>query len=319
MAPSAQIGIGVHVNSVFKGALKFQGLLDLYPGATAGYALRLLREKHSGGLLRLRADDSGTHKGEADVLPRFQPDGSKIIEPNSPIEDLDSKAQSRLGVPQGGGDKVLADLVGTGNLDIDGFTSKLYDQSPNLNDVIQLSASSHPILVNSGTVIQKNGQPAIQGTGSAELTASLDVTIATQPFEIFAVVQYNDTNDFTVPVSNFDSSKNRILHYQMNKELRIFAGNVLYKTSFTNTNQILHGGLYNGASSELFLNGSQVATGDAGNIDYKGVTLFSQNAKKGNAFFEGGLQEVIIYDAKKSTNRSDINKTINDHYNIPNF
>lgn len=152
------IGIGIPYSKRIQ-RLKYLLDEDFAQGATAAYALRLLREKHSGGIVRCRADDQGTTKGEADVLPVLQPDGSKIITLDSPIENFS-------GTPFSGDGYVLADLVDAGNRNYDGLTSKWYEQTSNKNDATQAGAASQPKIVDAGSVIQKNGKPALEFDGS---------------------------------------------------------------------------------------------------------------------------------------------------------
>jgi len=273
---------GIQVKRNFIKVVEPDALLDkpFAIGATAAYSLRKLKSSATKAV-RVREDSGNT---ETDI--GFS--GTLLDE------------------------TALLNHCGSAN----GFVTKWYDQSGNGNDASNSNASDQPQIVNSGSVIKENGKPAVQGNGGQELTGQLDKTIATQPFEIFAVVQYSSINDFTVAVANFDSSRARILLYTINNELRIFAGSVLSKAGFTNNSQILHGGLYNGGNSELFLDGSRVATGNANNRDYKGITLFNQNPKNGDNFFKGKLQEVIIYNSDKSSNRNKIETNINNHYSI---
>ena len=137
-------------------------LLDKFPGAAAAYSVQLLRADYSDGLLRARAfDPSGpADKGEADV--KYDPGADYFISLNSPIENLDANAQSRLGTNAGGGNKVLADLVDTDGSNYDGFTPKWHDQTVNGNDIANGTATEQPKIVNSGSVIKQNGKPALQ-------------------------------------------------------------------------------------------------------------------------------------------------------------
>jgi len=295
-------------------------------GATAAYSLRLLREAHVGGLIRSRADDAGTDKGEADVLPRLQPDGAKIIELNSPIENLNSKAQTRLGAPAGGGNKVLADLVDAGGLNFDGLTSKWYGQTPNKNDATQSNASEQPQIVNSGSVIQENGKPALKFDGFDDFLANNDKNITSNKFSVFSVNKSNES-----PANNFmrlfllhEGGKNFQSGYFLGADNTTKKGLIIYQHGRTfNTNggiitkQNLILGIATPNEEKLFIDGqfqnsSQISAGTTTNANIK----IGTNSNANKEFWNGLIQEIILYTTDQSSNRTKIETNINNHYLI---
>jgi len=306
----------------------FVGLLDQPFAQVAAFALalRLLREKHSGGLIRNRADDNGTDKGEADVLPRLQPDGSKIIELNSPIENLNSKAQSRLGAPAGGGDKVFADLVDAGGANYDGLVSKGYDQSGNSNDATQSGASKQPKIVDSGSVIQRNGKPGVQTDGNDDF---LDAgAIITKPdFTIFlegVCINTNKTSG-TLSLAN-EAVDDDLYSLQVNNDIpraSIYEGEFKeVRANAINLNSnYLSTAIYTGnVTLDFYSNGSKA--GSITNTQPQGIDNFVIGALRrdlsvdGDSYDGGFFQEIIAYKVDKSNDRNKIETNINDFYSI---
>jgi hypothetical protein len=270
--------------------------------------------------VRVRADDGGTDKGEADVLYKIQPDGSRVVELNSPIENLNTKAQTRLGVPAGGGDKVLADLVDAGNNNYDGLTSKWYGQTSNKNDASQSNASRQPQIVSSGSVTQDNGQPTIQGKGQLKAGDTLSLQTSGTKFSFYSVTKPVDEtslsiidkqNEYTIRYFNNTSSNNSLYlrHSTFGGNSGILSDNtqigIQYLFSVHSTA---------GTGGEIYKNGSLYV--DHSNTD--------TSSKTNNAVLIGdrndqiNLQEIIIYkDIRHSISTiGGIESNINDHYSI---
>lgn len=113
-------------------------LLDVYPGAAAAYSLRKLRTAYTGAAIRVRRSSDNT---ETDI--GFN--GSN---------QLDTTA--------------LSTFCGLGN----GFVTNWYDQSGNSKNATQTTTSLQPYIYFSGSVITRNGKPALQNSGYNYLVAS---------------------------------------------------------------------------------------------------------------------------------------------------
>jgi hypothetical protein len=320
------LGRGLEIYKQPETLAGFVGLLDqpFAIGATAAYSLRLLREKHSGGLVRVRADDSGTDKGEADVLPRLQPDGSKIIELNSPIENLNSEAQNRLGVPQGGGDKVLADLVDAGGQNFDGFVSKWYDQSANNNDATQSGASKQPQIVSSGSVIQENAKPAIEYNDDL-LTANVAASQNENLMLLLVIKVTEGINSNPRMAALVGNAVNFQVGYNEDNRYFIRRNN---ETDSTNNN-------FSDILGKQYLltygtsNGNDFFTRNSNSKSFTFTGKPSSNSKLSNGFYilkgyeknsyyveKGTIQEVILYTSDKTADQNNIESNINNNYSI---
>lgn len=190
-----------------------------------------------------------------------------------------------------------------------GFVTTWYDQSGNANNVTQTTAANQPQIVSSGSVILENGKPAIyyDGTISKSLDVTFDTTL-TQPNTYFIVTNKNDISGFL-----FDGISGQ---RNAQENINMFAGTTLvnvYPISNQNA-QVLFTALFDGASSQGFINGSNTATGDT---DTRGVA----GLRIGNKFtqddaFEGTLQSFVFYNLDQSSNRTGIETALNDYYNI---
>lgn len=298
------IGIGVGIPHS-KGIQRLKYLLDedFAQGATAAYALRLLREKHSGGIIRCRADDQGTSKGEADVLPILQPDGSKIITLNSPIENFS-------GTPFSGDGYVLADLIDAGNGNYDGLTSSWYDQSPNLNDASNSTASEQPQIVSSGSVIQENGNPAID--------FNLKSLVSNYP------LNENAHSYMYFTLQSFKNKKNKGVILQGGRSFVIERGSTVngnigganLSMPFNLNNQFIFTGEWN-----LLNNNYRIFKND---VQKKSITTPPDRttfqteigASNGGVNCIAFIQEILIFEGNDFSGRPKINQNINNFYSI---
>jgi len=140
----------------------FNGLLDLFPNASAGYSLRQLRAGHTTGVIRVRRSSDNA--------------------------ELDFKEKDIT-------DGTLTTWTGSG----DGFVTKWYDQSSNGNDAVQTTASRQPTIVRSGVLLTNNGKPAINfPTG---LRGNLNFNLVSQS-TVITVAKMDDINNINYVLFN---------------------------------------------------------------------------------------------------------------------
>jgi len=300
---------------------------DFASGATAAYALRLLREKHQGGLIRTRADSSGVNKGEADVLPKLQPDGSKIITLDSLIENLNSTAQNRLGTNQGGGNNTLADLVETGTNNFSGFIPTWYEQTPNINNASNSTASQQPQIVSSGSVVKENGEPALEFDGSSAvlLANTNDITYSALSWFVIFSIDYSNSDSFARIVTHtkgatkdFKLNGNLLgaVRENGNLKLRTQTRSVLYSYSAPDDQQIINTTIGNNNQPFIkdFLDGGKV--GETFNENFGTTVDKIIIGSNRNVYLAGKINEAILYYSDKLSERSNIETNINNHYSI---
>jgi hypothetical protein len=273
------------------------GLLDTYSGAAAAYSLRRLSILYTGSAIEVRrASDNSTQ----DI--------------GFSGEDLDVAA-------------VESFCSGT-----NGFVTKWYDQSGNARNATQTTAANQPQIVSSGSVISKNGKPAIYGNGTTTNSYFELSTIQNTPtyYSIITVYSHNNALYSTCPFAHRNSN-NDLLQLRMNlsltPEIQIRSsgtGLVRVIDSLVSLNsQNLYFAQYNNATPlhSLVTNANSPVTDStsmAGTIiatkNYIGGT--SANGTTVDSFISGELQELIIYTTDQSSNRTGISDNINDFYSI---
>jgi hypothetical protein len=259
-------------------------LLDTYSGAAACYSLRLMRTAYTGALIRVRRSSDNT---ELDINANV-------------FGELDTVS--------------LLDFAGTG----DAFCKVWYDQSGNANDATQTTTANQPKIVSSGAVIVENGKPAVEFDGSND-----QINLASYPFtgtdiSVFSIVKTSETVAGMNAYSFGDASN--IFSHTFNRSSSSTWG-VAYSTTGP---QYRQGDTYNQAQS-LFtqLNTGTTTTGYRDGTQGTQSNLcfgsFSQSvigSKYNGNYLNGTIQEVVIYDSNKSTDRTNIESNINTFYSI---
>jgi hypothetical protein len=296
----------------------FTGLLDDYPNAAAAYSLRKLRSAYTGSAIEVR-NDSGTHLD---------------------IGFVDNELDTAT----------LLTHCGSGN----GTVSKWYDQSGNGNNATQVTALSQPQIVSSGSVILENGKPSIQfdGTNDALIvwnnvtapTLFQDMSDAITLLSVESAININKSvfdwiNGNTIaeirnntgaspPAKvpfNVGYTSNRAGfgvsdNYSTGSELEL-------STSILSAAQRLTSRYVNNDDLEVYINNASVisttftiATGDRSistNNSTFSIGVRSRDTGAANTtYFEGTMQELVLYKSNLLSDNSGINTNINDFYSI---
>jgi len=284
-----ETNINVNYNIYWDGSQT--SLLDTYSGAAAAYSLRALNSAYTGPLIRVRRTDGA----EQDIYARY--DGTLNT---AALESFCSG--------------------------VDGFVKTWYDQSGNGNNATQGTAANQPQIVSSGSVILENSKPTIDFDGSDDnflinsMSSFSDVTIE--------LVLANDTSnqDSVVIDYGFDVSNAYSIGFgdrgtanRIGSRTRISGVNT-YKGADINVNNqqrlvTLFGDSTTAANSEFYLDNILYTD----NIGSRSNTSDSRIGSRGQAdqnFYDGNMQEVIIYNSDQSSNRTGIETNINDFYSI---
>jgi hypothetical protein len=281
--------------------VQFTGLLDTYSGAAAAYSLRKLRTAYTGNAIRVRRTSDNTEQNIGFV--------NNVLDTAS----------------------LTSFCSGT-----NGFVTTWYDQSGNGRDATQTTAANQPQIVSSGSVILENGKPAVQFDGSND---NLDANSLSSVFT---------GNDFLVSTANVYKN-NGTLPTNSDRALWGFGNSTTIIPTFfagaSSRNGINPGGLIGGrsdSSTEIRAYGANVANqslqqshssfenqsiyingtlGDSVSVITGSVTL--NNFSLGclprttkSIFFNGSIQEIILYNSNESSNRTGIESNINSFYSI---
>jgi hypothetical protein len=252
----------------------FSGLLEDYPGASAAYSLRLLDSTYTGSAIRVRR---ASDNAEQDI--------------GFDNNELDTSA--------------LATFCSGTN----GFVKTWYDQAGS-NDATQTTTGSQPKIYDSSTgVVTENGKAALDFDGGNDYMQSSLFTAISQPDTTFVVLKL----DAIEPVFITDGGTQSQTLNTGSNQWTTEAGANLRNTSI-DTDQHLIMSLYNGSSSEQWVDGTNTISGNAGTDGINGVTLGASYAAL--LPMNGKIQEYLLYPSNQSTNRTGIETNINDFYSI---
>jgi hypothetical protein len=201
----------------------------------------------------------------------------------------------------------------------------------------QYDATKNSSITENGSVTQWNdleGNEDLTGTVSGGLGSingvqailfdgvddSMDVDFSsaiTQPFEIFTV---SDPTDDGTQQNVFDGFANTVISrrlFDSNDTYRHNAGANIDGGSPTGGPEILSS-VFNGTSSLLRGDGTEILSGDAGANSLDGLTVGSRRSNAGNGiWFNGPIGEVLIYDPSASGySRSDVEGYLSQKWGI---
>jgi hypothetical protein len=221
----------------------------------------------------------------------------------------------------------LLAFVGAGN----GFVTTWYDQSTSGNNVLQTTAGSQPRIVSSGVVDIENAEAAISFNGTSQwfnggniLSMQTSNDLAT-----FAVARTLSTSNSDVFFKGFAQSEiNRFsltFTFGTTTSFVVNNSNVDVRASVSGiltTQQIYNTEFIRNTSNRLLRNNTQVAinTSTVGVIGTNSsnftIGVLLNNTLIPNRYFNGRMQEIIIYQQPSTPSISTLNTNINTYYNV---
>jgi hypothetical protein len=195
------------------------------------------------------------------------------------------------------------------------------DAGPNGDDIAQAVGGSKPFYKTNIV----NSQPVARFDGSADFLsgAYTNAGALTQPFTIFAVAALdaaavNDGNLRTI-VDGDDITNRALVRQDLTAspdDWAIYAGTLITSGDATDSNWTIFTALFNGASSQLWEDGTSILSGDAGAQDPDGLTVGAKYDGTA-AWWDGDIAEIIVYDANLgAADRSTVQQYLADKYGI---
>jgi hypothetical protein len=258
----------------------FSFLLDTYSGAAVAYSVtRRLSSTYTGSLIRVRRSSDNTE------------------------QDIGYTAGNLLD------EAALTSFVGAG----DGFITTLYDQSGNSKNATQTTASNQHRIVSSGTIETISGKPAFNTLtrppmGLTSTTYSNAITVAKV-----------DTQNLVNYVIGISSPGSTGLFYNGSLSgvdgLGGFDGSNVRTTTGEDTNR--HLGWFQMKSSKLFVARDGAAETDTGSFSASlNLTEIGGRTASSVLYFQGKIQEIVVYNSDQTANKSGIETNINTFYSI---
>ena len=258
-------------------------LLDTYSGAAAAYSLRLLDSTYTGSAIRVRRSSDNT---EQDI-------GFNVF------SELDTVS--------------LLDFAGTG----DAFVKVWYCQSGNSNDATQTATGSQPQIVSSGVVIVENGKPAVEFDGSNDNLAAASAVVTGAQFFCSNVLTmgttgqpWGDQGSLGVRAYETSTTSLRVQYNTDNGSFQMTGDN-------SGSGQRLKSTRLISGTQEIFDNGSLAtsATNTFTSLASNNVLRFGMRYNS-STFFDGKLQEFVLYNSDESAKRAGIETNIATFYGI---
>ena len=207
----------------------------------------------------------------------------------------------------------------------DGFVETWYDQSGNGNDATQATAGQQPAIVKNGVIVTENNKNAIDFDSSSSQFLLISKAFANSSgadASIFTVTK--NVPEVTADAHPIVSSRSGIFNgYQVGYtgvdlfELIIFGNtaNPARDTQVSNT-QMIGSAIKDGLNLKIFIDGDEIDDNTA--ASYTASTDFTRIGanEHANVYMEGTMQEIIIFESDKTSDRTAIETEINNHYNI---
>jgi PKD repeat protein len=295
---AAKTGLGGFITKT--GYIQINGLLDIFPNAAAAYSLRLLRLAYTGSAIRVRRSNDNTEQDIGFV------NGV-----------LDTAA--------------LLSFVGANN----GFVVTWYDQSGNGFNATQGTQANQPQIVSSGNLILVNGKPSIDIYAGG---VRLDLPNSTY--------LHNQTQFFGISVTSADATgsafptiyaahttvgyKAALLYSSVTSQRYTVGGRRTSADAFTtatgatdiiNSQALQIGHLnYSAGVASLWINNLAVVNNNSfliGTMDNTNSSVADNiGGNSSLQWFDGKIQEVVIYASNQSSNVVGMQTNINSFYNI---
>ena len=190
----------------------------------------------------------------------------------------------------------------------DGHVTTWYDQSGNSNNATQGTAGSQPKIVSAGSLLadgvdfdgtddELETAASISGSNiSGFVVANLDGTAANSLYSV----------GNTKPNVLFG---NPSLAYSLNGGAALSGG-----TAPTNTDTLFTQLFISGGTSKTFIDGSAIASGDAGSNTASSDKLTIGNLESGDRFMDGSIKELIIYTSDQTEKLRSIEESVSGNY-----
>lgn len=285
------LGLGLSITkgspSGLESAVAESLLLDDYSGAAAAYSLRKLTNNYTGSAVRVRREDNSEEQDIGFVN-----------------NELDTSSLTTF-------------CSGT-----NGFVTAWYDQAGS-NDATQTTISAQPKIYDSTTgVLTIGGKPAVS-------FVNINAALTTSDY-IFEFSQ-NDVSAYIVKHATTNGVDDSYMFAE--QDATPYSSQFIIGDSSAATGIIWFNGLSIGTmatgqgligieknSSGLvstYMNGSFSQSGSPTiNTEIGNTTAFGSRADSTTSFYNGSLQEVIVYKLDNSSNRTAIETNINDFYSI---
>jgi len=248
---------------------------------------------------------------------------------NFPVQsrfDICGNSSTSISYQGNGTDTFYVRNIQIDQLTADGQVTTWYDQG-GTNHATQPLEGYMPLLVDGGTLVTEGGKPALEfdGTDDALEMGAIGVSggAARATYAVVSPDRYLASGGGYLGVNQSNTGNGIVYDHciEANQFALRVSGNAIYADTSDKLVQNLWATNFAGTQSndiELFKNGSQITRtgGSNANINTYDDWLIASTPRQGNTFYEGTIQEIVIYDTDQSANRTGIEANINNHFDI---
>jgi len=195
-----------------------------------------------------------------------------------------------------------------------------FSQASGTSSVLDRSGNGHDLSgTYTGPTSTINGVQAGTFDGTDDfLDVAFGSTIS-QPTHFFVVAEFTEgpSADFAEIVTGDNSTNRQSIvgdNFNNGSDFTLFAGVRLNSGITYDTDPHILSGLFDGSNSVLRLDGSQIASGDAGSNDLSGLTLGAHPDQ--TSFTDVNIGELLLYPQDKSSIVSDVENYLSERWNI---
>jgi hypothetical protein len=287
---SLGFGLGLEYSKLSGGG--FEGLLNKFPGVSLGLSLDKLDKNYTGSAIKVRRSSDNAEKNIGFV--------NNVLDASS-----------------------LMTFAGSDTVTV----TIWYDQSGSGNNATQTQGSRQPMIVDAGTLIRIEGQAAIQGDGIDDMMVigtSINLYTLASQWSVFLVSKIKDFDgqEFQKIITNTTEEATEavpfLIQARNNNDL-IFVANggseILELTNITNESLITN---IKTSSNTFNQSGSVSETGSFGTLDQttNQEPLYIMGDGTPNRVAKVALKEVLIWELNQSANKTPIQASINERYNL---
>ena len=201
-----------------------------------------------------------------------------------------------------------------------GFVETWYDQSGNGNNVTQTTSGKQPKIVSSGSLVTVNSKASFKFDGTDDFLERETYAQGTlfQPNTFFSVAKLdaNDDENRKIYDSHLSTARNMLqLNPVGNGQFAHFAGTVVATGEDADADRHLFTSLLNGAASRLRIDSTQKSTANPSTTAMTGIVI-GANHDTAQSFWDGDIQEIIVYNSNQTSNFTALEGNINSHYSI---
>jgi len=193
------------------------------------------------------------------------------------------------------------------------YVSQWADQSGNNNHAVQATGSAQPLWVDN----QLNGKPALYFDGTLKYLIASELDLS-QPIHI-AIILKKTLTDYAHNRYIVDGvSVNHMALYDCGDSVAMYAGASGPSKAISDDVFILIESVFNGANSNISVNGGVKATGNAGNIGSTGgIIIGAAYGYNYTNSLNGQISEIVMYDnVITDANRMFLGNYFNTKYNL---